>query len=342
VEVGEEEAKLALPTKPHTFEVMVECLHAVGIFDHKIIDKCTLTRGKTQGYTVFAPTDDAFARVFALLGHFGPVTVQVLKDNERLRHMVKSLIVKGAVRSSFLFDKQCLTTIGGSRITINRTSAGVVSIVATDGTAAKEQPATCIKFDTKCTHGWLHAIDSVPTPGPAGVAGPTAAAPFVTPAKVGESKSTSAPARAPFTRVNRGPSAATSPTKGSSGVGAIKQRPRRGSSLKKAPFTGAPDKVQAAKKRFGVKVKSNANSCHGCNKTVYTMEKMVVDKTVWHKSCFKCTECKCQLAVKTYAGLHGNFYCKPHFKRLFQLKGNYDEGFGHSQHKTKWMHGVVN
>jgi hypothetical protein len=27
---------------------------------------------------------------------------------------------------------------------------------------------------------------------------------------------------------------------------------------------------------------------------------------------------------------------QPHFKQLFALKGNYDEGFGKEQHKTKW------
>lgn len=37
-----------------------------------------------------------------------------------------------------------------------------------------------------------------------------------------------------------------------------------------------------------------------------------------------------------YASLHGKIYCKPHFKQLFKSKGNYDEGFGHKQHKDLW------
>lgn len=37
-----------------------------------------------------------------------------------------------------------------------------------------------------------------------------------------------------------------------------------------------------------------------------------------------------------YASLHGKIYCKPHFKQLFKSKGNYDEGFGHKQHKELW------
>ena len=37
--------------------------------------------------------------------------------------------------------------------------------------------------------------------------------------------------------------------------------------------------------------------------------------------------------------LSGKYYCKPHFKQLFQLKGNYSEGFGEEQHKMKWVKG---
>lgn len=37
-----------------------------------------------------------------------------------------------------------------------------------------------------------------------------------------------------------------------------------------------------------------------------------------------------------YASLHGQIYCKPHFQQLFKSKGNYDEGFGHKQHKDRW------
>ena len=37
-----------------------------------------------------------------------------------------------------------------------------------------------------------------------------------------------------------------------------------------------------------------------------------------------------------YAALQGQIYCKPHFKQLFKVKGNYDEGFGRQQHKKHW------
>lgn len=37
-----------------------------------------------------------------------------------------------------------------------------------------------------------------------------------------------------------------------------------------------------------------------------------------------------------YVSLHGQIYCKPHFKQLFKSKGNYNEGFGHKQNKDQW------
>uniref|UniRef100_A0A803TTB9 LIM zinc-binding domain-containing protein n=1 Tax=Anolis carolinensis TaxID=28377 RepID=A0A803TTB9_ANOCA len=47
--------------------------------------------------------------------------------------------------------------------------------------------------------------------------------------------------------------------------------------------------------------------------------------------------CICLYFLGNYASLHGKIYCKPHFKQLFKSKGNYDEGFGHKQHKELWV-----
>ena len=38
----------------------------------------------------------------------------------------------------------------------------------------------------------------------------------------------------------------------------------------------------------------------------------------------------------TYAANKGEIFCKTHFKMLFKIKGNYDEGFGREQHKRRW------
>uniref|UniRef100_A0A8C4V8B3 LIM zinc-binding domain-containing protein n=1 Tax=Falco tinnunculus TaxID=100819 RepID=A0A8C4V8B3_FALTI len=76
--------------------------------------------------------------------------------------------------------------------------------------------------------------------------------------------------------------------------------------------------------------------CKLCQQRVYPMECLVADKQNFHKSCFRCHHCGSQLSLGNYASLHGKIYCKPHFKQLFKSKGNYDEGFGHKQHKELW------
>ncbi|XP_040459779.1 xin actin-binding repeat-containing protein 2 [Falco naumanni] len=76
--------------------------------------------------------------------------------------------------------------------------------------------------------------------------------------------------------------------------------------------------------------------CKLCQQRVYPMECLAADKQNFHKSCFRCHHCGSQLSLGNYASLHGKIYCKPHFKQLFKSKGNYDEGFGHKQHKELW------
>lgn len=83
-----------------------------------------------------------------------------------------------------------------------------------------------------------------------------------------------------------------------------------------------------------------SEKCTVCNKTVYLAEKIVVedkeDKKTFHKTCLKCSHCKCTLSLGNYASMQGIFYCKPHFKQLFATKGNYDEGFGKDKHSKNW------
>ncbi|KAG2460974.1 LIM domain-containing protein 2 isoform X2 [Polypterus senegalus] len=77
--------------------------------------------------------------------------------------------------------------------------------------------------------------------------------------------------------------------------------------------------------------------CATCQKTVYPMERVVADKHIFHLACFCCKHCNAKLSLGSYAALHGEFYCKPHFQQLFKSKGNYDEGFGRRQHKELWV-----
>lgn len=78
-------------------------------------------------------------------------------------------------------------------------------------------------------------------------------------------------------------------------------------------------------------------SCDICTQTVYAMDKISADGKDYHKNCFRCAECNNVLRLGNYAALEGNMYCKPHFKQLFAIKGNYDEGFGRVPHKMNWV-----
>lgn len=42
-------------------------------------------------------------------------------------------------------------------------------------------------------------------------------------------------------------------------------------------------------------------------------------------------------SIHNYSSLYAEFYCISHYQQLFKQKGNYDEGFGHRQHKDRWL-----
>ncbi|NXU52404.1 XIRP2 protein, partial [Turnix velox] len=100
---------------------------------------------------------------------------------------------------------------------------------------------------------------------------------------------------------------------------------------------GQPDRESAAPAKEVKKLQiQDTERCRLCQQRVYPMESLVADRQNFHKSCFRCHHCSSQLSLGNYAALHGKIYCKPHFKQLFKSKGNYDEGFGHKQHKELW------
>ncbi|XP_059914930.1 xin actin-binding repeat-containing protein 1 isoform X4 [Gadus macrocephalus] len=77
--------------------------------------------------------------------------------------------------------------------------------------------------------------------------------------------------------------------------------------------------------------------CSACLTPVYPMEKMVANKLILHKKCFCCKHCQKTLSLHNYSSLYGDFFCIFHYQQLFKRKGNYDEGFGHMQHKDRWL-----
>ncbi|XP_075229512.1 uncharacterized protein LOC142329075 isoform X17 [Lycorma delicatula] len=103
------------------------------------------------------------------------------------------------------------------------------------------------------------------------------------------------------------------------------------------------EKARPKVNRFVVQQSNDSLSiCAACEKKVYLLEKVETNGKVFHKACFRCTQCGCILRMETYTLNNGQLYCLPHFKQLFIVKGNYDEGFGIDQHKRKWEATTIN
>jgi uncharacterized surface protein with fasciclin (FAS1) repeats len=120
------------------FKTLVKAVQAAGLVD-------TL---KGEGpFTVFAPTDEAFAKLPA-----GTVE-NLLKDKEKLKSVLTYHVVSGKVMSS---DAKTgpVTTVQGSQARL-AASGGNVTI---DG-------AKVIKADVEADNGVIHVIDSVILPG---------------------------------------------------------------------------------------------------------------------------------------------------------------------------------
>lgn len=60
--------------------------------------------------------------------------------------------------------------------------------------------------------------------------------------------------------------------------------------------------------------------CKICNKEPYLVERVVAEKSWWHKNCFRCKQCNKILTLDTYMSHEGVLYCKPHHRELFQPK----------------------
>ncbi len=99
--------------------------------------------------TVFAPTDDAFAKLPA-----GTVESLLKPENKaKLAAILKYHVVPGALNASRVTRMTSAPTLNGQRISINA-SANAVSI---DG-------ARVVKADIACSNGVIHVIDSVILP----------------------------------------------------------------------------------------------------------------------------------------------------------------------------------
>jgi uncharacterized surface protein with fasciclin (FAS1) repeats len=98
-------------------------------------------------FTVFAPTDEAFAKIPAA------DLEAILADKELLTSILTYHVVAGKVMSSDVVNLSSATTVQGSDIDITVTDAGV----QVDG-------ANVVAVDIEASNGVIHVIDTVITP----------------------------------------------------------------------------------------------------------------------------------------------------------------------------------
>ncbi|HEX4945133.1 MAG TPA: fasciclin domain-containing protein [Blastocatellia bacterium] len=121
-----------------SFKTLAAALDAAGLID-------TL-KGKGP-FTVFAPTDEAFAKLPA-----GTVEA-LLKDKEKLTKILLYHVVAGNVMAKDVVNLKSAKTVQGSSVKIN-VSSGKVMV----------DNANVIKTDIATSNGVIHVIDSVMLP----------------------------------------------------------------------------------------------------------------------------------------------------------------------------------
>ena len=120
-----------------SFKTLVAAVQAAGLVE---------TLSGPGPFTVFAPTDAAFAKL-------PKGTVEgLLKDKAKLTGTLTYHVVPGKVMAADVVKLHAAKTLQGQSLTVS--SNGAVKIDA----------ATVIKTDIQCTNGVIHVIDSVVFP----------------------------------------------------------------------------------------------------------------------------------------------------------------------------------
>ena len=121
-----------------SFNTLVTAIKAAGLVD-------TL---KGEGpFTVFAPTDDAFAKLPE-----GTVEA-LLKDKEKLTAVLTYHVVPGKVMAADVVKISSAKTVQGQEIKVKASGSGVMI-----------NDAKVIKTDIETTNGVIHVIDTVILP----------------------------------------------------------------------------------------------------------------------------------------------------------------------------------
>lgn len=122
-----------------SFNTLISALEAAGLKDQL---------GESGEYTVFAPTDEAFAKLPA-----GTLEMLLLPENKEVLIQVLSYHVVDSKLLSSDIETGNAATVGGEDVAIELAEASV-----------KVNDATVIKPDVMASNGVIHAIDTVLLP----------------------------------------------------------------------------------------------------------------------------------------------------------------------------------
>ena len=126
------------------FSTLVTAVGAAGLAD---------TLATTEGITIFAPTNEAFAKLPA-----GTVDTLVKPENKELLTKILTYHVLGTEVMAADVKAGTVTTLEGGTFTV-ATTGGKVTI-----TDAKGGTANITKTDITCSNGVIHVIDAVLMP----------------------------------------------------------------------------------------------------------------------------------------------------------------------------------
>ena len=126
-----------------SFTILVAAVQAAGLVE---------TLSGDGPFTVFAPTDDAFADLLEVLGL---TAEELLADTELLTAVLTYHVIAGEVPASTVvtLDGQTAATVNGAEVTIS-----------VDGDAVQVNDANVIAVDVAASNGIIHVIDSVLLP----------------------------------------------------------------------------------------------------------------------------------------------------------------------------------
>ena len=122
------------------FTTLVAAVKAAGLVD---------TLKSAGPFTVFAPTDEAFAKLPS-----GTLD-SLLKDPEKLRSILLYHVVSGKVLAAQVTKMKTAKTLEGSPVTIHVSGSNVMV-----------NNANVSKTDIECDNGVIHVIDTVLMPKP--------------------------------------------------------------------------------------------------------------------------------------------------------------------------------